>query len=35
MKITLPRKNFDVLTCLERFGQQTQRSIAEKTGMSV
>jgi CTP:phosphocholine cytidylyltransferase-like protein len=29
------RKHFDVLTHLERFGQQTQRNIAEATGMSV
>jgi CTP:phosphocholine cytidylyltransferase-like protein len=32
---TFSRKHFDVLTHLERFGQQTQRNIAEATGMSV
>ncbi len=31
----LPRKHFDVLVQLERFGKQSQREIAEKTGISV
>ena len=36
MKInTFPRKHFDVLAHVQRYGQQTQRSIAEDTGMSV
>ncbi len=33
--LALPRKHFDVLTYLQRYGQQTQRNIAEATGMSV
>ena len=33
---TLPRKHFDVLTCIEHFGSnKSQREIAELTGMSV
>ena len=32
---SFPRKHFDVLTYLQRYGQQTQRNIAEATGMSV
>lgn len=35
-EFTLPRKHFDILTCLEHRGSdQTQREIAEATGMSV